>query len=113
MDNKEILLRANAEIDKGNYEGFLEYCTDDTRWIFVGEQTLQGKAAVLKYMKDAYLQPPRVTVENFVVEGDYLIVYGTIALLNEAQNWVDYGYCDAWRLEDGKLAELKAYVVPL
>ncbi len=113
MDNKEILLKANAEIDKGNYEGFLEYCTEDTRWTFVGEQTLKGKVAVLKYMKAAYLQPPRVRVENFVAEDDFLIVYGTIALLNKAQHWVDYGYCDAWRLEDGKLSELKAYVVPL
>ena len=44
--NKAILEKANAAIARGDFEGFLQFCTDDTVWIFIGERTLVGKAAV-------------------------------------------------------------------
>ena len=43
MNNKQLLLAANKQISQGNYDGFLDYCTPDTRWEFIGDQTLQGK----------------------------------------------------------------------
>ena len=46
LTNKQVLQKANEEIIKGNNEGFLHYCTDDTIWTFVGDQTLNGKKAV-------------------------------------------------------------------
>lgn len=48
--NKQTLELANAAVTSGDYEGFLSYCTEDTIWTFVGEQTLQGKEAVRDYM---------------------------------------------------------------
>jgi len=41
--NKEILEIANAAITNGDNEGFLLVCTDDTRWTFLGDKTLEGK----------------------------------------------------------------------
>jgi hypothetical protein len=32
MENKEILLKANALVTEGNNEGFLLFCTDDVTW---------------------------------------------------------------------------------
>ncbi|MDC6390605.1 hypothetical protein PP182_18095 [Maribacter sp. PR1] len=46
--NKIILQKANKAVSKGNYEEFLQYCTDDTKWVFVGDQILNGKGAVRK-----------------------------------------------------------------
>ena len=40
LSNKALLEEGNAEITNGNYEGFLTFCTEDTVWTFVGEQTL-------------------------------------------------------------------------
>jgi ketosteroid isomerase-like protein len=37
-NNKMLLMKANEAVSKGDYEGFLEYCTEDTKWIFVGDQ---------------------------------------------------------------------------
>ncbi|RYG44239.1 MAG: nuclear transport factor 2 family protein, partial [Chitinophagaceae bacterium] len=54
--NKLILQRANAAIMDADYEAFLECCTDDTNWIFVGEQTLAGKEAVRRWMATTYLE---------------------------------------------------------
>lgn len=34
-----------------------------------------------------------------------------LTLKNKEGKPIDYAYCDVWRLRDGKLQELKAFVV--
>jgi ketosteroid isomerase-like protein len=109
--NKAILERANALIAKGDNEGFLSYCTEDTVWVFIGDKTLRGKDAVRQYIATAYVNPPRFMVENLIAEGEFLTAIGTITMKNEQGKMVDYSYCDIWRFRDGKIAELKAFVI--
>ncbi|NML56269.1 nuclear transport factor 2 family protein [Chryseobacterium cheonjiense] len=111
MDHKSILLEANKAITEGDHEKFLSYCTADTRWIFVGDQTLKGIDEVRKYISEAYQTPPKFKVDLMIEEGDYLTAMGTISLLNENSEWQDFEYCDVWKFENGKMAELKAFVV--
>ena len=40
-ENKEILLKANEAISNGDHEAFLSYCTEDSKWTFVGDQVLE------------------------------------------------------------------------
>ncbi|MBO9660362.1 MAG: nuclear transport factor 2 family protein [Chitinophagaceae bacterium] len=108
---KEILLKGNAAIASGDHEGFLSLCTEDTTWIFLGEQTLKGKQAVREYMAETYLEPPVVTVEELISEGDLLTAVGEISLKDAAGKTTHYWYCDVWRFEQEKLAEVKAFVV--
>ena len=112
LNNKLILESANEAVTRGDYEGFLSFCTDDTIWTFVGEQTLHGKEAVRQYMSKEYIEPPRFAVETLISEGDYLTAIGRISLKDETGIPVDYTYCDVWRFRDGKMAELKAFVIP-
>ncbi|MBB1286791.1 nuclear transport factor 2 family protein [Flavisolibacter sp. BT320] len=112
-NNKTILERANAAITKGDYEGFLSYCTEDTEWEFVGDKTLQGKDAVRRYMVEVYEETPKFRVENLIAEGEFLTAIGTITLKNEQSKMVNYSYCDVWRFRDGKMAELKAFVIEI
>ena len=56
---KSILEQANAAIARGDHEGFLRHCTEDTEWVFLGKQTLKGKEAVRRWMATAYQAPPR------------------------------------------------------
>lgn len=111
LNNKLILENANEAVTRGDYEGFLSFCTDDTIWTFVGEQMLRGKEAVRQYIAKAYIEPPRFIVETLISEGDYLTAIGKINLKDENGVPVDYTYCDVWRFRDGKLAELKAFVI--
>jgi ketosteroid isomerase-like protein len=111
LTNKEILEKANAAIRKGDNEGFLTYCTEDTEWIFVGDQTLKGKEAVRQYMAVAYAEPPNFMVDTLIAEGDFVTAIGKISMQNEAGKMVDYSYCDVWKFRDGKMAELKAFVI--
>ncbi|WP_432708903.1 nuclear transport factor 2 family protein [Pedobacter sp.] len=111
MSNKEILEKANVAIRKGNYEDFLTFCTDDTIWEFVADQTLHGKEEVRQYMAKTYVEPPKLTEERFIAEGEYLVVIGKITLKNIEGKVVKYSYCDVWRFRDGKMAALQAFVV--
>lgn len=110
-DNKAILEKANAAVAEGDNEGFLSFCTDDTEWIFVGDQTLRGKEAVRQYMAKAYLEPPKFMVEHLIAEGEFVTALGKISMKDEAGKMVHYSYCDVWRFRDGKMAGLKAFVI--
>ncbi len=53
-ENKEILLKANEAISNGDHEAFLSYCTEDSKWTFVGDQVLEGKETIRKWMQVEY-----------------------------------------------------------
>jgi len=111
QNNKEILTTANAHVTNGNYEEFLSFCTDDTLWTFVGDETLQGKEAVRQYMAKTYVEPPKFEVEHLIGDGNFVTAVGKINLKDKNGKTTQYSYCDVWRFQDGKLAELKAFVI--
>jgi uncharacterized protein (TIGR02246 family) len=111
-ENKAILLQANAAVMSGDYEGYLSLCTDDTEWVFVGEQTLRGKEAVRRWMAKAYQQPPKFDVERLIAENEFVTALGTIMLPDQPGGpEVKHAYCDVWRFRDGKMAGLQAFVL--
>ena len=109
--NKAILEEANAANAKGDYERFLSFCTDDTEWTFVGDRILKGKEAVRQYMAETYIEPPKFTTVNLIAEGDFVTALGEITLKDKDGKATQYSYCDVWRFRDGKMAELKAFVI--
>jgi uncharacterized protein len=109
--NKAILEEANAANAAGNYEGFLSFCTDDTKWTFVGDKTLDGKEAVRQYMAETYIEPPKFTVANLIAEGDFVTAVGDITLKDKDGKAAHYSYCDVWRFRGGKMVELRAFVI--
>ncbi|MDF2551090.1 MAG: ketosteroid isomerase [Chryseobacterium sp.] len=111
MNNTTILHTANEYVSKGDYESFLAYCSSDTKWVFVGERTLNGKEEVRAYMKEFYIEPPVFDVELAIEDGDFVTVTGSISLKNKTGKYEHFNYCDIWRFEDGKIAELKAFVI--
>ena len=111
--NKAILEKANAHVAVGDYEGFLAFCDDDTRWTFVGEQTLKGKEAVRQYMATTYIEPPKFKIDTLIAEGDFVTALGEITLKDEDGKETDYSYCDVWRFRDGQMVELKAFVIKI
>ena len=109
--NKQILEKGNAAIVEGNNEGFLAFCADDTEWTFVGDKTLKGKEAVRQWMETAYIEPPKFTVLHLIAEGDFVTAVGQIKMKDEEGEEADYSYCDVWRFREGKIVELKAFVI--
>lgn len=109
--HKDTLTQANEAIARGDFEGFLRHCTEDTVWNFVGDRTLRGKEEVRRWMKETYKEPPRFKVRQLIEDGDMLAALGEITLPNENGEDTEYSYCDVWRFENGRLAELNAFVV--
>lgn len=109
--HKATLETANAAIANGDIEGFLAHCTDDIQWSTVGEATLHGKPAVRKWMTTAYVEPPNFSVSRLVAEGDTVAALGDITTQDDHGATVHNAYCDVWRFRDGKMAELRAFVV--
>ncbi len=112
-NNKAILEQGNAAITAGNNEGFLELCTNDTVWNFVGDKTLIGKEAVRQWMAKEYVEPPQNTVTQLIAEGDFVTAMGHLAMKDKDGIIEHYEYCDVWRFQDGKMAELKAFVIKI
>lgn len=109
--NKAILEKGNAAITEGNNEDFLAFCADDTEWTFMGDKILKGKEAVRQWMADTYKEPPTFKVTNLIEEGDFLAAVGQITMKDEDGKEADYSYCDVWRFREGKIVELKAFVI--
>lgn len=109
--HKQILQKANAAIMKGDYEGFLKFCTEDTEWTFVGDRTIKGKEAVRQWMATAYREPPRFEVHQMLADREFVAALGEITLKDDVGKDVRHAYCDVWRFRDGRMAGLQAFVV--
>ena len=108
--HKHVLLAANAALARGDNEGFLEHCTEDTVWNFIGGRTLRGKTEVLQWMESTYIQPPENSVDTMIAEGESLVVIGTITTTDGSTETTSQ-YCDVWTFRQGKLAAVQAFVV--
>lgn len=109
--HKAILETANAAIQRGDNEGFLTHCTEDTEWKFMGDRVLAGKEAVRKWMAETYQEPPQFVVRHLIEDGDYVVALGDIVAKDEEGNDADFSYCDVWRFRGDKMAELRAFVI--
>jgi ketosteroid isomerase-like protein len=110
MTNKEILKKANQAFSEGNYEEFLTYCTEDTKWTYVGDRTLEGKDQVRAYLATAY-EESIFEIERYIEDGENLVAMGWVKLKGEDGQIVHYLVCDVWKFRAGKMAELKAFVI--
>jgi len=113
VDCRAVLEQANAAITKGDYEGFLRFCTEDTEWRFMGDRTLRGKEEVRQWMAETYKEPPTFEVHELIGAAEFVTAIGEITLKDEAGKAVRNAYCDVWRFRDGKMAGLRAFVVEL
>ena len=109
--HKATLEKANAAIVRGDYEGFLKFCTEDTEWTFVGDQTLKGKEAVRRWMAAVYKEPPQFQVERMIADAVTVVAMGDISIKDDKGHAMPHAYCDVWRFRDGLMAKLDAFVV--
>lgn len=111
--NKNLLQQANACVRAGDNEGFLAFCTEDIVWSTVGGDTLHGKEAVRAWMAQEYTAPPEFTVDRLIADADNVVALGHIVAQDGEGKQVRNAYSDVWRVRDGKLAALQAFVIPL
>jgi len=108
--HKDIIAKVNAAFARNDVETVLSFCKDDFRWTMVGSEPVTGKPAIREWMAKAPPEPPKFTVDTVLAEGDFVTCIGDMTM-NENGAVVPYAYCDVWRFEGDKLAELRAYVI--
>ena len=112
VNRKEIVQRVNEGFAENNLEKVLSFCTDDLTWTMVGDSTVSGKDSIRKWMASMDPQPPQFTIQEAVAEGDFVITRGNM-LMQEKKNGpsIPYAFCDIYRFEGDKVAELTAFVI--
>ena len=109
-NNKQVVEKINAAFARNDVEAFLAHCHDDLVWTMVGGETVTGKDAIRKWMAAGPSDPPNFDVETMLADGDFVTAIGNMTM-NENGTIVPYAYCDVWRFNGDKVAELKAFVV--
>lgn len=110
--NKQIVEKVNAGFAANNPEVFLEQCKDDVVWKMVGDETRTGVDNIRQWMaqmKD--MEPPKFSVDTLIGEGDYVVSSGDMTMKNKEGKEEAYSYCDLYRFDGNKIAELTSYVV--
>lgn len=110
--NKEIVKAINEAFTKGDVEGFLLHCEEDFTWDMTGENVTQGKQQIRESMAGMNADnAPDFSVDNMIAEGDWVVCDGAMQMtMPDGKEWKGR-YCDMYRIVDGKVREMKSYIV--
>jgi uncharacterized protein len=112
VNRKETVQRINDGFRENNLEKILSFCTDDFTWTMVGDTTVRGKDPIRKWMASMDPQPPRFTIQQTIAEGDVVITRGDMVMQQKKDGpSIPYTFCDIYRFEGDKVAELTAFVI--
>jgi predicted SnoaL-like aldol condensation-catalyzing enzyme len=112
VNKKEIVQRINEAFAENNLEKVLSFCTDDLKWTMVGDTTVTGKDPIRKWMASMDPQPPQLSIQQTIAEGDSVVARGDMVMQEKKGGpGIPYTFCDIYRFSGDKVAELTAFVV--
>ena len=110
--NSEIVEKVNTAFAENKPEVFLGYCTNDVVWRMVGDREFKGKDAIKEFMASMEgMEPPKFGVDEIIAGGDSVVSYGDMKMKGEDGKEADYSYCDIYHFSDGKITELRTFIV--
>jgi uncharacterized protein len=112
MKNKEIIRKVNEGFVTGDTEKILSYVADDVRWDMPGTFAHVGKDAFRKEINnEAFEGVPTITIKNEIEEGEHVAVEGEVQCRKKDGGVFDAYFFDFYRLENGKIKEMRSYVI--
>lgn len=114
--NKQLVQQIYADSANRSGTTFADHLADDVCWIVTGQyswsRTFKGRDAVLDFM--AYFRShfdirPRTVAFNFIAEGDTVVVEAKGDNVTRAALRYDNDYCMVWRIENGRIRQIKEY----
>src|SRR5258706_2250120 len=96
---------------------FADNLADDVCWVVTGQyswsRSLRGKDAVLNglmgHFRSLFAERPRTVAHHLIAEGDYVVVEAKGDNITRTGVRYDNDYCMVWRLENGKVKEIREY----
>ena len=105
--------------DSANRSGttFVDNLADDASWIVTGQYSwsheFRGREAILDglmgHFRSFFAVRPRTVAFNFIADGDFVAVEARGDNVTKAGLRYDNQYCMVFRIESGKIKEIKEY----
>jgi ketosteroid isomerase-like protein len=115
--NKKLVQQVYADAESRSGTTFADNLADDASWIVTGQYSwsheFRGRDAILNglmgHFRSFFTMRPRTVGHNFIADGDYVVVEARGDNVTKAGLRYDNQYCMVFRLEDGRIREIKEY----
>jgi ketosteroid isomerase-like protein len=116
-ENKQLIQQIYTDSANRNGTTFVDNLADDVRWVVTGQYSwshrFEGRDAVLNGLQGHFRSliegRPRTVAHNFIAEGDTVVVEAKGDNITKTGVRYDNEYCMVWRLENGRIKEIKEY----
>ncbi len=100
---------------RNDHPQILSCLTDDIRWTVFGAFQLTGKAAYDQAIDGApeFIDPPELEVVRMVEQGDVVMAELVGTVRRAAGGALRLSMAEVFVMRDGKIAERRAWVIPL
>jgi uncharacterized protein len=122
LDNKKLIeeifaAAGNPDSAARDRALFTASLADDVTWTVMGQyswsRTFRGKDAILNdllgHVRSQLVDRGRTVAHRFIAEGDYVVVEAKGDNLTKTGIRYDNDYCLVYRLQDGKIREIREY----
>jgi ketosteroid isomerase-like protein len=116
-ENKKLVQQVYADAANRSGTTFIDNLADDAIWIVTGQYSwsheFRGRDAILNglmgHFRSFFVERPRTVAFNFIAEGDYVVIESRGDNVTKAGPRYDNRYCMVYRIENGKIKEIKEY----
>ena len=122
LDNKKLIeeifaAAGNPDSAARDRALFTASLADDVTWTVMGQyswsRTFRGRDAILNdllgHVRSQLVDRGRTVAHRFIAEGDYVVVEAKGDNLTRSGMRYDNDYCLVYRVEDGKIKEIREY----
>ena len=116
--NKQLVQQIYADSASRSGTTFADNLAEDATWIVTGQYSwsheFKGRDAInnglMGHLRSLLAAArPRTVAFNFIAEGDYVVVEARGDNVTKSGVRYDNQYCMVWRIENGKIKEIKEY----
>ena len=115
--NKKLVQQVYEDSANRSGTTFVDNLADDASWIVTGQYSwsheFRGREAILDglmgHFRSFFAVRPRTVAFNFIADGDFVAVEARGDNVTKAGLRYDNQYCMVFRIESGKIKEIKEY----
>ncbi|GAA5521340.1 nuclear transport factor 2 family protein [Aliifodinibius salicampi] len=110
--NQEFLEELNQAFARSDTDFIADHVTDTIRWQIVGDQTIEGKKAFTRALKEMETEKPmELTIHHIITHGKEASVNGIMKIPGEDKA---FAFCDVYKFSGFKnpqITEMLSYVI--
>ena len=115
--NKKLVEQVYTDSANRSGTTFADNLAEDAVWVVTGQYSwsheFKGRDAIqnglMGHFRSFFAERPRTVAFNFIAEGDYVVAETKGDNVTKDGQRYDNDYCMVWRIENGKIKEIKEY----